>query len=157
MPSSFYPVALPFLRVIYPPSRCTETVYLSKAPYIRHIAFFCSWEGMCERGAIFGRITSLVGPFHSMFQWKTENNRNVTFWGPLVLELSTSNHWFTLTYDFHHTLFCHPTLFTLFSCLSLPRRFFAAYMHTKQDNRKNLILCSWLSNAVQWRHYPKNG
>ena len=72
----------------------------------------------------------------------------VTFEGPLVLELSTFIIGLHEAYHFHHT-FRYPTLFTLFSCLSLPRRFFAAYMHTKQDNRKNLILCSWLSNAVQ--------
>ena len=36
MPSSFYLVALPFLRVIYPYLR-TETVYLCKVPYLRHM------------------------------------------------------------------------------------------------------------------------
>ena len=146
MPSSFYPVALPFLRVIFPPSLCTETVYLSKVPYIRHIAFFCSREAIFERGAIWGKIATLVGRYIRGFSERQKII--VTFQGPLVLELSTHIIGLHEAYDFHHTLFCHPTLFMLFSCLSLPRRFFAAYMHTKQDNRKNLILCSWLSNAV---------
>ena len=52
----------------------------------------------------------------------------VTFEWPLVLELSTYIIGLHEAYDFHHTLFCHPTLFTLFSCLSLPRRFFATYI-----------------------------
>ena len=93
MPSSFYSVALPFLRAIYPPYLCTETVYLSKVPYIRHITFFCSWEGIFERGAIFGRIATLVGPLHSRFQRKTKNNRY--FRGAISFGIVGIHHWFT--------------------------------------------------------------
>ena len=48
------------------------------------------------------------------------------FRGPLVLELSTYIIGLHEAYDFHHTLFCHPTLFMLFSFLPFPRRFLAA-------------------------------
>ena len=59
----------------------------------------------------------------------------VTFEGPLVLELSTHIIRLHEAYDFHHTLFGHPTVFTLFSCLSLPLRFFAAYTYKTKIER----------------------
>ena len=124
----FYPVALPFLRVIYPPSLCTETVYLSKILYIRHIVFFSLFlRGYFLKGARFGG-ESLLSWDRSIRGFSERQKIIVTFEGPLVLELSAYIIGLHETYDFHHTLFCHPTLFMLFSCLSLPRRFFAAYI-----------------------------
>ena len=61
----------------------------------------------------------------------------VTFEGPLVLELSTFIIGLHEAYHFHHT-FRYPTLFTLFFCLSLPRRFFAAYIYKAPSTRRRL-------------------
>ena len=67
----------------------------------------------------------------------------VTFEGPLVLELSTFMIGLHEAYDFHHT-FCYPTLFTLFSCLSLPRRFFAAYIYKTTTERNKFCVHGFL-------------
>ena len=59
----------------------------------------------------------------------------VTFEEPLVLELSTYIIGLHEAYDFHHTLFSHLTLFMLFSCLSLSRRFFIAYIYKRTTEK----------------------
>ena len=112
--------------------------------YKTHCILLAVLERVFLKGAQFGG-ESLLAWDRYIRGFSERQKIIVTFQRPLVLELSTHIIGLHEAYDFHHTLFCHPTLFMLFSCLSLPRRFFAAYMHIKQDKRKNLILCSWLS------------
>ena len=127
MPLSFYPVALPFLRVIYPPYLCTETAYLSKILKTDCILLFLR-EYSVLKGAQFS-AKSLLSWDRSIRGFSKRQKIIVTFEGPLVLESSTFIIGLHEAYDFRHTFFCHPTLlFMLYSCLSLPRRFFAAYI-----------------------------